>query len=81
MIVGTCYFPTRGDAINYYRTYNVHLRTNRVNGGRIADWSALHRLVDQKIADGEIKIGKPPVGPKQTAWIDREDHRWFVSDN
>jgi hypothetical protein len=46
MIYGTCYFPTVKDAYLYYA---------ELEGGHYYD------SVNDKIASGEIKIGKPPM--------------------
>ena len=63
---GTCYFPTRGNAIRYYRPYA------KLEGAKASE------LVDRKIAEGEIHIGKPPMKPGDTLTI--EDCRYHVTE-
>lgn len=49
---GTCHFPSHAAAMNYYRDYlPYHDR----------EWFTLLKLIQQKIDDGEIVIGKPVV--------------------
>lgn len=61
---GTCYFPTRSNAIRYYRD---------IEG---ADAS---KAVDRKIAAGEIHVGElPPMKPGDILTI--EDCRYHVTD-
>lgn len=65
MIYGTCYFPTVKDAYRYYRADDIN--------GRDA--------VIDKIASGEIKIGKPPMIRDDHLELRRDQggsHRWFV---
>lgn len=52
---GTSYFPTRGNAIRYYRDYE----------GKDAATA-----VDRKLAAGEIHIGKPPLKPGDVLTIE-----------
>lgn len=61
---GTSYFPTRHAAIRYYRSQG---------------YTSAAKAVEQKIAAREIHIGKPPLKPGQTAYIDREDGRYFIT--
>lgn len=64
---GTCYFPTRGNAIRYYRPYAK------------LDNEDPAAVVDRKLADGEIRIGElPPIKPGQQITI--EDCRYHVAD-
>lgn len=52
-IVGTCYFPTKADAIKYYAEYE----------------SDAARAVEIKLKEGSIHIGKPALKPGQKAFI------------
>jgi len=70
MVYGTCYFPTLIDAYRYYAEQE---------GGHYED------SVDAKIADGEIKIGKPNLegtlqeGCRMELRKDQGgSRRWFV---
>lgn len=70
MKTGTCYFPTYGAALRYYRPYaraNARLKT-----------SFARQIVDQKLNSGEIHIGKPEIKPGQTLSI--EDNRYFITE-
>jgi len=70
-ITGTCYFPSYGAALRYYRPY-VH------PVGKISVTSQARILVDQKLNEGEIHIGKPDLKPGQTLSI--SDNRYHVTD-
>lgn len=66
MIYGTCYFPTVEDAYRYYA---------ELEGGHYYD------SVNDKIASGEIKIGKPPMIRDDHLELRRDQggsQRWFV---
>lgn len=61
---GTCYFPTRGNAIRYYRD------TEGANAAK---------AVDRKLAEGSIHVGKlPPTKPGDK--ISVEDCRYHVTE-
>jgi hypothetical protein len=71
MKYGTCYFPSYGAAMRYYRPY----------AGQIVRGAQIHQLrafVDQKLNAREIHIGKPPLKPGETLSI--EDNRWHVTE-
>ena len=63
---GTCYFPTRGNAIRYYRPYA------KLDGEKASI------VVDRKLAAGEIHIGPPPTKPGDVITI--EDCRYHVTE-
>lgn len=69
MKTGTCYFPTRTAAIEYYKPYMGMI----VRGGQINE---LNDMVDRKIKDGEIHIGKPRIKPGEQLVI--EDNRYHI---
>lgn len=72
MKTGTCYFPSYGAALRYYRPYCVAREFKR------GDRTQVTRLVvDQKLNEGQIHIGKPPTKPGDILTI--EDNRWHVT--
>lgn len=82
MKTGTCYFPSYGAALRYYRPYvtlSVNLRDAHARHQLATNPThALRALVDQKLNAGEIHIGKPPLKPGQTLTI--EDNRYHVTE-
>jgi len=61
MRYGTSYFPYRAAAVAYFRPYGY---TRMEFGGvEVDDTEA---AVAQKIAEGSIHIGKPPLKPGET---------------
>lgn len=71
MKTGTCYFPSYGAAMRYYRPYEGVI----VRGAQMQD---LRRSVDQKLNAGEIHIGKPELRPGDTLTI--EDNRYHITE-
>jgi hypothetical protein len=71
MKTGTCYFPSYGAALRYYRPYyqDVHPYTRN---------RALRHGIDLKLNEGAIHIGKPPVKPGETLTI--EDNRYHITE-
>lgn len=81
LIVGTSWFPTRDDAIAYYRPYECYTdRDESID-------AALSSAVDLKIAGNEIHIGTPPIGEARAMFLRNENSgidgshkkafRWF----
>lgn len=68
-LTGTCYFPTIGHALAYYRPYLQFEDTSRVG---LAD------LVHRKLEAGEIHLGKPTLQAGQRAYV--TDNRWHIVD-
>ena len=78
MKTGTCYFPSYGAALRYYRPYvGNDLADERTNLGRTM-MANVRALVDQKLNEGEIHIGKPTLKPGETISI--EDNRYFITE-
>lgn len=71
MKTGTCYFPTYGAALRYYRPYAGHY-----SDGSKTQTEAVRALVDQRLNEGEIHIGKPDLKPGETLSI--EDNRYHI---
>lgn len=77
MKTGTCYFPTYGAAMRYYRPYldnyvrGPHARKNQRT-------QALRHWIDSKLNLGEIHIGKPPLKPGDVLTI--KDNRYHVTE-
>lgn len=72
MKTGTCYFPTYGAAMRYYRPYLGDTYT------RGAQFKELRQLVDSKLNSREIHIGKPPLREGQALSI--EDNRYHITE-
>lgn len=77
MKTGTCYFPSYGAALRYYRPYLgaatfLKSRELRMHNQR------LRSLVNQKLNAGEIHIGKPDIKPGQRLTI--EDNRYHIHE-
>lgn len=72
MKTGTCYFPTYGAAMRYYRPY---CQTVGSTQARTADTRA---LVDSKLNASEIHIGKPVLKPGDVLTI--EDNRYHITE-
>lgn len=77
MKTGTCYFPSYGAAMRYYRPYNDLEHPTCVPSR--ARTASLRRLVDRKLNAGEIHIGKPDLKPGQTLTI--EGNRYHITEN
>lgn len=77
MKTGTCYFPSYGAALRYYRPYVQFEDMSGIAKGT-AQTVALRRLVDRKLNAGEIHIGKPDLKPGQTLTI--EDNRYHITE-
>lgn len=75
MKTGTCYFPSYGAALRYYRPYCVPFDTQH---GRTQRTQVVRNVVDQKLNEGEIHIGKPPLKPGDVLTI--EDNRYHVTE-
>lgn len=56
---GTSHFVNRAAAIRYYAIQE---------GGR----KGVAKLVDEKLANGEISLGAPPIGHNQTRMVNDE---------
>jgi hypothetical protein len=74
MKTGTCYFPSYGAALRYYRPYCEH--PEQYKG--VSRDERLRRLVDQKLNEGEIHIGRPELKPGETLTI--EDNRYHITE-
>lgn len=75
MKTGTCYFPSYGAAMRYYRPYA------EIEGpyhGHAVRTQATRALVNRKLNEGEAHIGKPPHKPGAVLTI--EDNRWHVTE-
>lgn len=73
MKTGTCYFPSYGAALRYYRPYCLARETRR------GDRTQFTRLVvDEKLNGGEIHIGKPVLKPGEILSI--EDNRYHITE-
>lgn len=78
MKTGTCYFPSYGAALRYYRPYvGSEYADGRTNLGRTMTANT-RALVDQKLNENEIRIGKPDLKPGQTLTI--EDNRYHITE-
>lgn len=75
MKTGTCYFPSYGAAMRYYRPY---VEIEGPYHGHAVRTQATRALVDRKLNEGEIHIGKPPHKPGAVLTI--EDNRWHITE-
>lgn len=66
MKTGTCYFPTYGAAMRYYRPYESPCTTQE-----------LRSAIDRKLNEGQIHIGKPALKDGETLTI--EDNRYHIT--
>lgn len=67
-IWGTCHFVSKAKAAQYYREY-------------CADLSTARAMVAGKIAQGEIKIGKPNVMPGDRLIVVDSGTRYAVEED
>lgn len=74
MKTGTCYFPSYGAALRYYRPYEAPFSPDSSRESRTAQVRA---AVDRKLNEGEIHIGKPTLKPGETLTI--EDNRYHLT--
>lgn len=65
MKTGTSYFPSYGAALRYYRPYEQPCTTQE-----------LRAVIDRKLNEGQIHIGRPPLKPGDRLTI--EDNRYHV---
>jgi hypothetical protein len=72
MKTGTCYFPSYGAALRYYRPYCLARESRRGDRTRF-----VRVVIDDKLNAGEIHIGKPATKPGETLSI--EDNRYHVT--
>lgn len=68
MKTGTSHFPSYGAALRYYRPYEQPL----------ASTQQLRQVIDRKLNEGQIHIGKPALKPGQTLTI--EDNRYHITE-
>lgn len=73
MKTGTCYFPSYGAALRYYRPYCLAREIRRGDRTQFA-----RLVVDEKLNTEEIHIGKPPVKPGDALSI--EDNRYHITN-
>lgn len=73
MKTGTCYFPSYGAAMRYYRPYTEFEGDD--TGQSIQQ--QVRALIDRKLNAGEIHIGKPPLRDGETLSI--EDNRYHIT--
>jgi hypothetical protein len=74
---GTSYFPSYSHAIAYYRPYlGCEYADRRTGLSRILEANT-DSLVNEKLKQGEIFIGKPTFKPGDMLTV--EDHRYFIS--
>jgi hypothetical protein len=64
MITGTAYFPTLKNAIRYYR---------------VLEGSNAKAVVDRKLKEGEIFIGRPELKKGQWAFV--REYRWHIQED
>lgn len=76
MKTGTCHFPSYGAALRYYRPY-VALDAGATFPAYVRT-QELRALVDRKLNEGEIHIGKPATKPGDVLTI--EDNRWHITE-
>jgi hypothetical protein len=72
MKTGTCYFPSYGAAMRYYRPYCETYGTTQ------ARTAATRAMIDQKLNEREIHIGKPELKPGERLSI--EDNRYHITE-
>ena len=63
MIHGTPYFESRLDALEYYKPYG---------------YENLREAVADKLASGEIHIGKPKAKPGERVFLNVQEGRYFI---
>lgn len=68
---GTAYFPTRVAAAEYYEPYNPDLK-----------FKDLFALIDRKIKDGEIHIGRPDtkLGERVRLVDEKPGRRYYIEE-
>lgn len=74
MKTGTCYFPSYGAALRYYRPYEAPFAADSTRESRTA---AVRAAVDRKLNSCEIHIGRPAIKPGETLSI--EDNRYHIT--
>jgi hypothetical protein len=91
-ITGTAHFESRAAAVEYYRPYlgepqSVIRDGNTTRYPSSAEYirktqkdDEAARMVDAKIAAGEIHIGPPALKPGQTLSLHREEGRYFITE-
>lgn len=67
MVRGTCYFPTFNHACRYYKTAHG-----------LTAWLDAVEMVQQRLALGEIYIGRPPGVPQEHLTLLDGNTRWGV---
>jgi len=65
-IIGTSYFPNTHSACMYYRVQEC------------TTFDLAANIVNEKISDGSIHIGKPPLKPGETLFI--KNNRYFIQE-
>ena len=65
-IFGTSHFVSKQAAIRYYRPYG---------------YTEVSRVVEQKIADGEIHIGAPALKSNQNCYVNADEGRYFIEES
>ncbi len=73
MKTGTCYFPSYGAAMRYYRPYCCAREYRRGDRTQVT-----RAVVDQKLNAGEIHIGKPALKHGDVLTI--EDNRYHITE-
>lgn len=74
MKTGTCYFPSYGAALRYYRPYAEFESCDSDQSIQ----QQVRALVDRKLNSGEIHIGRPDLKPGETLSI--EDNRYHITE-
>lgn len=67
MTYGTCYFRSMIDAVRYYCDYEPGY-----------SWREVAFLVEEKVRNGDIHIGMPPLKDGETCFLIDKGTRWAV---
>jgi hypothetical protein len=67
--IGTSYFVSHAAAVRYYREYEPGMTREHVR-----------RIVDHKVADGSIHIGKPELKPHQKLSLIDNGTRYAITE-
>ena len=86
MIYGTCFFPSFGAAVEYYGPYLGNKPQKPISKSSMRAWHMRYLVwlgraeawVRSKLAEQEIHLGKPPLQPGDTCYLDLEEQRYFV---
>lgn len=86
---GTSHFVSYEAAIRYYLEYNPELKPSLVGKTLLAytqrknedKRKRIEEIIQEKLDDGSINIGRPLTRPNDEAFINHEEGRWFITEH